>query len=418
MKKIFFVFFIIMIFIFSFSEVYRERISKNLELLYKYVPENDISSVSIFIEGGSANYGYEKSGIENIIFRMIEKCGKNYSETEMNELMDKYFVNVSYDNSYDYSSFTFSTLNKYLFDVTKIFADNLKEPDFSETVLEKERNRMIDEIKSKEEDPDELLYLKLNEYFFKNHPYISNPEGYVETVQNLKEQDLYNHLKKILSNRRVVISVVSGVPFKDSEEFFKREFGFINGKFEKIKGVKEFDLCKGDTILKYEKGGLQTKYLGCKFKIPSVKDKEYLPVRVGLSILSKRVYETLRTKHGLTYAAYVGASNKLVNYGVFYVSTLYPDSAIKLYRDEIEKVRKEGIKQEEIDDMKNIYQTSFFLDNERTSNRSFALGYNYLIFGDYDYDMKFIKELDNLKSDKVTKTLLKYLKDFKFILLE
>lgn len=418
MKKIFFTLFVFSVFIHSFSEVYREKISKNLEILYKYVPENDISSVTIFIEGGSANYEYEKSGIENLIFRMIEKCGKNYSETKMNELMDKYFVNTSYDNSYDYSSFTFSTLNRYLFDVSKIFADNFREPDFSETVLDKEKNKMIDEIKSKEEDPDELLYLKLNEYFFKNHPYISNPEGYVETVQNLKAQDLYDHLRKILSNRRIVISVVSGVPFSDSREFFKREFGFINGKIEKIKGVKEFDLCKGDTLLKYEKGGLQTKYLGCKFKIPSVKDKEYLPVRVGLSILSKRVYETLRTKHGLTYAAYVGASNKLVNYGVFYVSTLYPDSAIKLYRNEIEKVKTEGIKQEEIDDMKNIYQTSFFLDNERTSNRSFALGYNYLIFGDYDYDIKFIKQLDNLKSDKVTKILLKYLKDFKFILLE
>jgi len=418
MKKIFLVFILTTIFLFSFSEVFKEKISKNVELLYNYVPENDISAVTIFIEGGSLNYDYEKSGIENLIFRLVEKCGKNYSESKMNELMDKYFVNVSYENSYDYSSFTFSTLNKYLFDVTKIFADNFKEPNFSDEILKKEKDKMIDEIKSKEEDPDELLYLKLNDYFFKNHPYIANPEGYIETVQNLKSIDLYDHLKKIFASRRVIISVVSGVPFKEVKKFFKENFGFINGKVEKVESLKNFNLCEGDTLLKYEKGGLQTKYLGCKFKVPSIKDKEYLPVRVGLSILSKRVYETLRTKHGLTYAAYVGASNKLANYGVFYVSTPYPDSAMKLYRDEVEKVKKEGIKQEEIDDMKNIYQTSFFLDNERTSNRSFALGYNYLLFNDYEYDIKFIKELEKLKSKTVTDAVSKYLKDFKFILVE
>ncbi|HAF07970.1 MAG: pitrilysin family protein [bacterium] len=418
MKKIFLISIIITIFLFSFSEVFKEKITKNVELLYNYVPENDISAVTVFIDGGSMNYDFEKSGIENLIFRLVEKCGKNYSESKMNELMDKYFVTVSFENSYDYSSFSFSTLNKYLFDVTKIFADNFREPDFSDEILKREKEKMIDEIKSKEEDPDELLYLKLNEYFFKNHPYIANPEGYVETVQNLKSADLYEHLKKIFSSRRVIISVVSGVPFKEAKKFFKKEFGFINGKVEMMKNLKDFNLCEGDTLLKYEKGGLQTKYLGCKFKVPSVNDKEYLPVRVGLSILSKRVYETLRTKHGLTYAAYVGASNKLSNYGVFYVSTLYPDSAMKLFKDEVEKVKKEGIKQEEIDDMKNLFQTSFFLNKERTSNRSFSLGYNYLIFNDYDYDLKFIKELEKLKSEKVTNAITKYLRDFKFILVE
>lgn len=418
MKKILSIVFIIFIFSTLFSEVKKIRISNNLELLYYYAPENDFSAMSIFIDGGSFNYDKSKSGIEKLIFRMIENGGKNYNLSKMNELKDKYFISISYENSYDYSSFSFMTVNRYFEDVVKIFADNFKNPDFSETLLEKEKIKMIDEIKSKKDDPDEFLFLKINDYFFNGHPYSSDPDGYEESVMNLKPDDLYDHLNMILSKRRIIMSVVSGLPFEQTEKIIKQYFGFINGKEEKKRILKGFQLSEKDTIIKYSKDGLQTKYLACKFTIPSVNDEDYIPVRIGLSILSKRVYETLRTKHGLTYSAYVGASNKLSNYGVFYVSTDYPDSALKLFKLELDNFKNSGIKQEEIDDMKNIFQTSFYLEKENTMKRAYSLAYNYLIFNDYNYDLKFIKKIEKLKSQQIDKVLNRYLKNFKFVLLE
>ena len=397
--------------------LFETTVGKNV--IYDYSKEREISTITFFFDGGTANYGRDKAGIEKFLLEAIQKGTSKYSESEINSLMDKYGMRIIIENNYDYSSISFTTFNKYFNEVLDVASDMLSAPLFADKNLEIVRKRMIDNIKAKEDNPDELIWLKLNDWFFRDHQYISLPDGYVETVSNISGNDLKKHLEFLTTNNRVVISIVTGIPLKSEEKIINDKLSFMKTRenWKKIIPSPYKEIGR-DTIIYSDKENLETEYVACKFMIPSVTDDKYIPARFGLSILSKRIYETLRTKHGLTYFAYMAASDKKINYGVFYVSTTYTDSAISLFRQEINKFKKEGVTQKEIEDLKNIYETSFYMNNEKSVERSFTNGYNFMIYGDYNHNDKFMKRVGKMKPREITAVLNDCLKNYQFMILK
>ncbi|PIP13340.1 MAG: hypothetical protein COX48_04545 [bacterium (Candidatus Stahlbacteria) CG23_combo_of_CG06-09_8_20_14_all_34_7] len=418
MKKLFILIIVIILFSFIFGDV--EIFSSNVgtNIIYDYSKEREISTITFFFDGGTANYARDKAGIERFLLEAIQKGSSKYSESDINVLMDKYGLRISFENNYDYSSISFTTFNNYFNNALDIAADMLSEPLFLNKNIEIIRRKMIDNIKSKEENPDKYVWLKMNDWFFREHQYISLPDGYIETVSNITRDDLKGHLDFLTKKNKVLISIVTGIPLQNEENIIKEKLSFMKTEKNWKKVIPSaFKDIERDTVMYAEKENLQTEYVACKFLLPSVTNDAFIPARIGLSILSKRIWETLRTKHGLTYATYMGASDKKVNYGVFYVSTDYPDSAISLFYQEMKKFKKEGVTQREIDDLRNIYETSFYMNNEKSDERSFTNGYNFMIYGDYDHNAKFMKRVGKIKPKEINNVLSEYLKNYQFLIL-
>ena len=166
------------------------------------------------------------------------------------------------------------------------------------------------------------------------------------------------------------------------------------------------------------KENLMTSYVAVKYEVPSILSDDYANIRIGLSILSRRVYEVLRTKYGLTYAAFVGASMRKTNYGYFYVSTDYPDSSITLTMNEFENAKRDGVMQEEIDNITNLYETSYYMQNEQSLNKSVQTGYDYMIYDDFNHSGKFIQLIKDIKPDVLKELFNTYLSQYTIFILE
>ena len=403
-------------FVYAKPEILTQSFGKNL--IYDYSKEREISTVTFFFDGGSMNCTKENAGIEKFILEAIQKGSKKYSESDINLFSDRYGLKISVTVNYDYSAISFTSFSSYFGEVLRLAADLLQNPLFPEKNVEIIRKNMIETINAKSTNPDELIWLKLNDWFFREHQYAGLPDGYVESVSKITVEDMRQHLKFLTRENRVVVSVVTGIPRKVLEPVIKENFSFFNTAKEWKKSIPaDFRSIGKDTILFEKKENLETSYVACKFNLPSVTDDAYGAARLGMSILSKRIYETLRTKHGLTYAAYMGASDKKVNYGVFYVSTTYPDSAISLFYQEMNKAKTEGVSQREIDDLRNIYETSFYMGNEKSEEKSFSNGYNFMVYGDADHDSKFMKRVSKMKPSEITDVLKKWLENYQFLIL-
>ena len=397
-------------------EVLNSSFGKNL--IYDYSKEREISTVTFLFDGGSMNCSLENAGIEKFLLEAIQKGTKKYSESDINSMMDKYGMRISVTNNYDYSAISFTSFSKHFEEVLDVAADMLQNPLFLDKNVEIIRERMIEAINAKETNPDELIWLRLNDWFFRSHQYLALPDGYVESVSNITSEDMRKHLDFLTKENKVVVSIVTGIPQKELAGKIKENFSFLKNNKNWKKSIPfQFASLGNDTVIHEKKKNLETSYAACKFTLPSVTDEDYASARIAMSILSKRIYETLRTKHGLTYAAYMGASDKKVNYGVFYVSTTYPDSAVSLFYQEMDKAKKEGVTQREIDDLRNLYETSFYMENERSDSKSFSNGYNFMVYGDFDHDSKFMKKVSKMKLTDISRVLNKYLDDYQFLIL-
>jgi predicted Zn-dependent peptidase len=85
--------------------------------------------------------------------------------------------------------------------------------------------------------------------------------------------------------------------------------------------------------------------------------KRYYPMIMAMNILRWRIFEEVRTKRNLSYAPAVYFSNDYANRAAIYVSTVKPDTTIKVMFAEIKKIQDkfvENLRNVTIDDVKRV----------------------------------------------------------------
>ncbi len=419
MKKLYIILLMAVVFISAAAQTSVHKLSNGIDVVYEYSKSRDISAISFFFDGGTLNYKPDKAGVDKLLLQVIEKGTQKYPADSLNRLMDKYGIQTESASQYDYSYITMTSINKYFEQTVDIMTDMLRAPLLDEKTIELEKQKMLAEISRSEENPDDYVWDLLNEYYYAGHPYSAKPDGMVESVNSLNRDDLKAYLDKITKQGRIVVAIVSGIDPKVFIPYLEKGLGvFSSPKSISDFAVPAFDLPKEDVMMNREKDDLMTAYVAAKYDIPSILDKEYPQIRIGLSVLNKRVYEILRTKHGLTYAPFVGASMRKANYGYFLVSTDYPDSAISLTKQEFENVKKNGVTMEEINGIRNLYETSFYMQNEKASTKAYQIGYDYLTYKDFDYTNKFMETIKKMKAKDLNPLFKAYLKNYKFLILQ
>ncbi len=417
MKKLYIIIVLIFFTIFINADINIFKTDNNVDVIYDYSVNRGISAITFLFDGGVTNYNSNKAGIEEFLMQIIQEGSKKYPKDKLTELIDKYGIEISYSVEYDFSYITFKSINEYFDTTLNIAIDLLTEPLFEERAMKNIKAKMLASIKQKQEDPDSYIWDELNKEFFKNHPYSIEIDGTEESINSITKEDLENYLNKLLNNRTIV-SIVTGI--KENKE--KNNVITKLNKFNNTKTAKDFNIAKIKIPEKITrkvlyKDNLMTNYVAAKFVLPSVRDSIYPEIKIGLSVLSRKVYENLRTKHGLTYATWLGASIRKANYGYFYVSTDYPDSAISLAFQEMEKAKNGEITKDDINKLLNQYETSYYMQNSMVTSKAYLNAFNYLIYNDPNYTNILMEKMRNTNTEELKKLFKEYLKNFTFIII-
>lgn len=401
------------------AEISEFTINDNIDVIYDYDKSYNISAITVLFDGGTMNYKPDNAGIETFLLNAIQRGSKKYPMEEYDMLLDRYGIQTDFAADYDYSYIGFSSINKYFKETVDILANALKEPTLDEKQMENVKQKIIADLKQQADVPDEIVWDKLNEIYYKDHPYYAFPKGKVETIERISVNDLKKHLRFITTENRIVISIVSGIEPEAILDYLRTELkGFNSPRKSNEFTVPDYNEYAGNREIRESKDNLMTSYIALKYDCPSILSDKYPKIRIGLSVLSRKVYENLRTKHGLTYAAFVGASMRKANYGYFYVSTDYPDSAFALTMEEFDKAKSGDIRQDEIDNIINLYETSYYMQNEKSLRKSYQTGYDYMIYGDADYSSTFIRTIREIKEEELTELFNEYLGQYTIFFLE
>ncbi len=410
---------LIIVSVVSLSAEIRKYTVNNIDVIYDYDKSYNISAMTIFFDGGTLNYKPENAGIETFLLQAIQKGSKKYPMEEYDKLMDRYGIQVDFTADYDYSYIGFSSINKYFKEAIDILISSVKKPLLNEKQIENVKQKIIADLKQQADSPDEIVWDRLNDIYYEGHPYYGYPKGRINTIERISVNDLKKHIEYLTQKNRIIISIVSGIEPEKVIDYLKTELkGIKSIKQGSDFKVPQYTKYAGDREMRDSKENLMTSYVAVKYEVPSILSDDYANIRIGLSILSRRVYEVLRTKYGLTYAAFVGASMRKTNYGYFYVSTDYPDSSITLTMNEFENAKRDGVMQEEIDNITNLYETSYYMQNEQSLNKSVQTGYDYMIYDDFNHSGKFIQLIKDIKPDVLKELFNTYLSQYTIFILE
>ncbi|SHH12560.1 EF-P 5-aminopentanol modification-associated protein YfmF [Tepidibacter thalassicus] len=229
---------------------------------------------------------------------------------------------------------------------------------FKTEYVEIEKNNLKDKIKSKINDKSRYSLHRCIEEMCKNEKFSIYEYGYEEDLKSIDGKNLYEHYKRIIKTSPIDIVVAGNFDKEAVIKHIKNIFKFereniINIPREDIyinpNGVKnivdKMDVTQGKIAL-----GFRTNI--------DFKDEKYYPLMVYSSVLGggphSKLFINVREKESLCYYVYSMIekykSIMLISSGIEIENY---DKALELIEQELEKMKKGEISQEEIENSKN-----------------------------------------------------------------
>ena len=311
----------------------------------------------------------ELAGANDLLGNMLGKGSTNIAKNDFEEEVDFMGASLGFSPSGAYAS----SLSRYFPRVLELMADAALNPDFLNEEFEKEKEKLIEGIKSNEKSVPTVARRVENLITYgSNHPYGEYTK--IETVANLNLNDIKSYYQSNFNPANAYLVIIGDVDFKTVKKQVSKLFKDWKGSapdayvFEPAKNSSELEIHFTEM-----NNAVQSEVsVGFTNSIKKT-HPDYFPMLLGNSILGgggeARLFLNLREDKGFTYGSYSRLqTNKYTRARIrafASVRNAVTDSSVVELVKELEKIRTEEVTQKELDKAKAKYVGDFVLALEK-----------------------------------------------------
>ena len=357
----------------------------------------------------------EKAGVISLLGSMLGNGTTSISKDEFNEEVD--FLGASVNVGFG-SGFAF-TLTKNNERVLDLFSDAVINPLLTEEEFEKEKEKLIEGLKSQKKDIDAISGRVGDALSYgKNHAY---GEFITEqTIDNISFQDVLDYHAKYFIPNNVYIVVIGDVNYKNVKSLISEKFG----TWKKGKNIDDPEPVLTENVALTEinfvdlptatQSAIQvTNNVDLKMT-----DEDYFAALMANDILGGGgegyLFKNLREDKGYTYGAYSGIGSNRYGVSKFRagakVRNMVTDSAVSEIVKEISRIRLEKVDSELLKNAKAKYVGSFIRNAENPQTiAGYALNIKLNNLPD-DYYESYLENINSVSEADVKKAANKHFK--------
>src|SRR4030065_1956767 len=224
-----------------------------------------------------------------------------------------------------------------------------------------------------EDDPISSLIEELYASAFKIHPYRSPVIGWMNDLNNLTRDELYNYYKEYYRPDNTTIVVVGAIISGELVEKIGHCFGGIPKGLLPVREVKVSETeQKGERRFLYKREA-QLPYVVYGYHAPNYRDKDHYALEVLSNILSggksSRLYQSIVYSKQLALAAGGGYTSVQTDPELFYFyAQLKPgrttEEAETALNEEIERIKREPVSEKELQKARNQTEASYIMGQD------------------------------------------------------
>jgi predicted Zn-dependent peptidase len=375
-----------------------------LRIIAEKIPHFRSVSVGLWIGSGSQYETRQQGGISHFIEHMLFKGTKKRTAREIAEAMDAVGGQLNAFTSKECTCFYAKVVDENLPLAVDVISDIVLHSLFNPQELEKEKGVIIEEISMSEDSPEDLVseLIMLAQY---GDQTLARPIlGTEESVSALTRAKLMHYYKKFYRPENSVLALAGNY---DWDTVLKLAGEYL-GLWEPGEPIPSYRTkpAKPQIIRKdkeIEQLHLTVGYPG----IPQDSDEIY-PLSILNSVLggamSSRLFQTIREERGLAYTVYsypssYSDSGMLAIYAG--TSVEHAPEVLKLIRQEVERITREGLTKQEFDQARAQLKGSYILGLESTSSRMNALGRRKLLLNTEQTEEDVIRKIDAITYEQV-----------------
>jgi predicted Zn-dependent peptidase len=282
--------------------------------------------------------------------------------------------------------------------------------------IKKEKKIILEEIRMYKDMPHYHVEDLMSEIMWKEHPLSRPLAGNYRSVRSL-DCNMLSEYKKRFYHAGNMVAVIAGDINANNIDSFLKEI-FANIPFKKKPQLNKFTLKQQEPQARYLNKDTQQTHLSLGFHTVKRTDK----LRYALTVLSvllggnmsSRLFQQVREKKGLAYRISTSL-RKYLDTGALVISCGLKNKKIKetinIILNELDKIKKKGITEEELSQAKEYIIGHTLLDLEATVDRMLQVGIKSITGDNETLDVKnIIKKIKKVKAEDVLQAANKFLK--------
>jgi len=343
-------------------------------------------TAGIWVRRGSRHEAPELNGICHFIEHSVFKGTTRRSARDIAAESDRLGGHLDAYTTHEMTGFAIKVADTGLAQAFDLLADVLSNPRFDQQDLEREQKVILEEMKMVEDTPDELLGELFNAAYFPDQPLGRPIEGTEQTVSSFNHETTVAFHAQDFSPSNFVVAAAGNVEHARLLDLVAS--AFPNGKRESQRNLDGHPPKPAAPILIEQKKELEQAHLIIASPWPTARGDNRYAASLLASILggstSSRLWQKIREERGLAYSVGAGGS-AFSDIGVFTIyagtSPEYLDEVLDLSLDEIRRIVKENVSDEELKLAKDQAVSSILLGLESSSGRASTLARQEIIHG-------------------------------------
>ena len=290
--------------------VRREVLSNGLTLLVQEDHATPIVAVQAFARGGQWIEPDGLAGVSNMAAQLLPRGAGSLSAHDIAEQTEALGMTLTSAGYSDDAAISWQAPSANFGKAWTIFESVLAKPTFPSSEVAKVREDLIRSAKSIGDRPFEFTNLRFAQTLYRKSPYRFPLQGDETTLPKIQSADLRKAYETMFCGSNLVISVVGDVDANKVVEMARRSFGSIRkGAPVTVGGVVE-EAAKEKRPVFVDKDQEQITYntgwLTC-----SVRDADYVPLRVAISLMGDRVFFKYVYEKGVAYRSWFYMNDRM-----------------------------------------------------------------------------------------------------------
>jgi zinc protease len=372
-----------------------------------FVENHDLPmlDVAVSFPAGSGFDTAEKSGLAGLTHGLLDLGAAGMSEDDIARKLADIGALLSGNLDADRSSIALRTLSSSIEreEALMIMARIMQRPVFSDSVLSREKARLIAGLKEAETKPESIASKAFGKAVFGAHPYGLSASGEIGSVEKIQRSDLEEFYATHYSAGTAVVALMGDISRSEAETIAQNLTSQLplGGAGREIAPVQQI---KSSSVQRIPHPASQSHIL---IGSPGVarNDADYLPLYVGNYILGgggfvSRLMHEVREKRGMAYSAY-SYFIPMQQPGAFQIGLQtkkeQADEALKVVNKTLRDFIEQGISEKELTSAKQNIINGFPL---RIDSNKKILDY-LAVIGFYHLPLSYLDDFSNNVS-KVT----------------
>jgi len=348
-----------------------------LEILVEPMPGFRGVALGLWIKAGSREDPPGKEGLAHFVEHMTFKGTKRRSALELAQSIDTLGGHLNAATTAEYTFYYTEVLSTHIQEALEILHELVTMPRFPPEDLPRERVVISEEIRTAEDDPEDVAFRLLGETLWSGgHPLGKPVIGKLDSVGRIEIPDLLAFFDQQYHPKKMVLVACGGV---EPESFVELAQKFA-GEARNMVNNSRTPPAPGSGLALAEKE-IQQVHVALGFPTVPASSPERYALEVLNSILgggvSSRLFQRVREELGLAYAVF-SATAYFSDAGVISVYAAAEERnlprVMEVVYQEIGNLSRHPLPKEEVDRAINRLSNAFLLNLDNPSGRMVRLG--------------------------------------------